>query len=162
MSEGIRASIQVRWDTIITYYDVNGAVKAKVEDYFARLEQFSLTCTDQADFEQKFAASPLNQEYMDLFAELAPYVKRSPEDKTNARDVAKTAALDFIGSNVAGRAKREAKSLIINNVSDDVSNWMIYKENMIPGVSELKTVDNIAEMTGIKKLFRKKEKSNDT
>lgn len=71
MDEQIRNSIDVRKNSIYDYYNLNDAMNSKVEDYFKRVEEFAGDCKDVADFETKFQASPLSQEYMGLFTELA-------------------------------------------------------------------------------------------
>lgn len=71
MDEQIKNSINVRKSSIYDYYDLNDAMNGKVEEYFKRVEEFAKDCKDVADFETKFQASPLSQEYMGLFTELA-------------------------------------------------------------------------------------------
>ncbi len=53
------------------YYIKDKAILKKIDDLFARIEEFGKTCSDYTDFEAKFAASPLNQEYIALFTEVA-------------------------------------------------------------------------------------------
>ena len=71
MDEQIKNSINVRKSSIYDYYNLNDAMNSKVEEYFKRVEEFAKDCKDVADFETKFQASPLSQEYMGLFTELA-------------------------------------------------------------------------------------------
>ncbi len=71
MDEQIKNSINVRKSSIYDYYNLNDAMNSKVEDYFKRVEEFAGDCKDVADFETKFQTSPLSQEYMGLFTELA-------------------------------------------------------------------------------------------
>ena len=156
MDAGIMSSIQIRRDTIFNYYDIKGDAEVKVEDFFSRLEQFASTCADQADFEQKFNNSELNKEYMNLFTELSSCVKL-PDGAPTMKQFVKSTTLGMVESVVTHHAETSMKSAVINNVPDEVSDWMIYKENNIPGVAEIKTVDNISEATGIKRLFKRKK-----
>jgi hypothetical protein len=43
----------------------------KIEDLFNRINEFGETVTNSDEFETKFATSPLNQEYINLFTEIA-------------------------------------------------------------------------------------------
>lgn len=43
----------------------------KIDDLFGEIEKLGTECKDVSEFENKFAASPLNQKYMDIFTELA-------------------------------------------------------------------------------------------
>lgn len=151
MDEGIRSSIQTRRDTITNYYVISGEIETKVENLFSRIGEFASSCSNQADFEQKFAASELNTEYLALFNELAPYV-RLPEGTPSVQQQMTDNALETAKSAITHQAKMEMKSVIINSVPDDVAAQMIHKENLIPGVLELKTIGNVGNILG---RFRK-------
>ena len=72
MNELVKSCIDGRRNAIYTAYDVNNEdTKNKVEDLFKRIEEFGASCSDNTDFEAKFAASPLNQEYIDIFTLVA-------------------------------------------------------------------------------------------
>jgi hypothetical protein len=72
MNDLVKASIDGRKQSFYTAYDINNDnIKNKIEDLFKRIEEFGSSCTDSADFETKFATSPLNQEYINLFTEVA-------------------------------------------------------------------------------------------
>ena len=41
-----------------------------IDEFFIRVEEFAHSCTDIADLETKFATSPLNTEYTNLFTKI--------------------------------------------------------------------------------------------
>ena len=68
----INTAIKGRKDAFFAAYDIKDEKTLKsIDDLFARIEEFGKTCSDYADFEAKFAASPLNQEYIGLFTKVA-------------------------------------------------------------------------------------------
>ena len=72
MDDNIRISIDSKKNAILnTYYIDNNEIDNKIEDLFKRIEEFASTCSDIQDFETKFATSPLNQEYTNIFTEVA-------------------------------------------------------------------------------------------
>ena len=76
-------------------------IKAKIDELFARIEEFGKTCKDYADFETQFASSPLNQEYINLFTEVATTSKSkmqpvddTPKDTRSDAEILADEALD--------------------------------------------------------------------
>lgn len=104
MNEYIKASIDARKNAITGTYRVSEKLQKEIDELFLEIEKFGATCTDAGDFETKFAASPLNQKYIDLFTKVAT------SDATNAavKDAAigtaastiESAAINAIGSAV--------------------------------------------------------------
>ena len=72
MEEYTKQSIDARYDAFFNAYEINDDyIKDDIEDLFKRIREFGESCKDIGEFEQKFASSPLNQEYIDLFTEVA-------------------------------------------------------------------------------------------
>ncbi|MBO7560985.1 hypothetical protein J6T21_03060 [Candidatus Saccharibacteria bacterium] len=68
----IETAIKSRKDAFFAAYDIKDqATLAEIDDLFNRISEFGKTCSDYMDFETKFAASPLNQEYINLFTKAA-------------------------------------------------------------------------------------------
>ena len=68
----IETAIKGRKDAFFTAYDIkNEDTKHEIDVLFEQIEEFGKTCSDYADFETKFATSPLNQEYIALFTKVA-------------------------------------------------------------------------------------------
>ena len=98
----IKTAIESRKNAFFSAYDIKDkAVLKKIDDLFARIEEFSKTCSDYADFEAKFAASPLNQEYIALFTEVAQGstsklqpIDDTPKDTRSDAEIIADEALD--------------------------------------------------------------------
>ena len=71
MDQNVKTSIDARKNAITSTYALDGELKTKFDELFKKIEELGKTAKDSADFEAKFASSPLNQEYMDLFTEIA-------------------------------------------------------------------------------------------
>ena len=64
MEEIIKSCVESRKNAIYSAYEINNEeLKSKIDDLFSRIENFAESCTSVTDFESKFAASELNQEY---------------------------------------------------------------------------------------------------
>lgn len=88
MNEYVKQSIDGRKMAFSSAYELTDTYKKKVDELFKRIEDFGKDCTDAMDFETKFAASPLNKEYTDLFTEVASnckYILAPPVDNPNAK-----------------------------------------------------------------------------
>lgn len=71
MDDNVKISIDARKNAITDTYELEGELKTKFDKLFKKIEDLGKTAKDSADFEAKFAASPLNKEYTDFFTEIA-------------------------------------------------------------------------------------------
>ena len=72
MNESIKISIDARKNAFYNAYNItDNTIKNKIDDLFIRIEELGKTCSDSMNFESKFATSELNQEYINLFTEIA-------------------------------------------------------------------------------------------
>ena len=102
MNETVKASIKGRLDAIYNGYEINNEdIKNKIDDLFKRIEEFGLGCSDANDFETKFAMDALNQEYINLFTQVATCcpcqlhpVEDNHDAKSNGEVIAENAASD--------------------------------------------------------------------
>lgn len=87
MDEGIKASIKARRDSFDTLYELTDDLKSEVNELFTRIEEFGGSCKDVMDFENKFANSELNQEYINMFTKVATTCTKNdlPEDITEVQ-----------------------------------------------------------------------------
>ena len=68
----VETAIKGRKDAFFAAYDIKDeALLKEIDDLFARISEFGKTCSDYMDFETKFATSPLNQEYINMFTKVA-------------------------------------------------------------------------------------------
>lgn len=124
MEESVEMSIDGRKNAIFNAYEVPENMQAKITELFKSIEELGKTCKDSADFEVKFAASPMNAEYTQLFTDLAmsgakckfgpaPGEVEEIDQAEVARDLAKDyAEMEVEGAvqSVSGRAYRAAES----------------------------------------------------
>ena len=67
MDSVVKSCIDGRRMVFSSAYELTDVYQKKVDELFKRIEDFGKDCTDAMDFETKFASSPLNKEYTDLF-----------------------------------------------------------------------------------------------
>ena len=75
MDAQIKMSIDGRRAAFANSYELTKEAETKIADLFKEIEALGKSCKDSADFEAKLAASPLNQQYINLFTELAQSCK---------------------------------------------------------------------------------------
>ena len=72
MNNLVQSNIDSRKSAIFNGYDISDKdILNQIEDLFNRINEFGNSCIDPTDFETKFATSPLNQEYIELFTKIA-------------------------------------------------------------------------------------------
>lgn len=72
MNDLVKSSIESRRTAIFNAYEITDlSIIEKIEDLFNRINEFGESCADAMDFENKFASSELNQQYIQLFTEIA-------------------------------------------------------------------------------------------
>ena len=83
MEEYTKQSIDARYNSFFSaYYIEDESIKNKIEDLFVRIRELGETAKDNGDFETKLASSPLNNEYIELFTEVA--TKCKPKEQVSA------------------------------------------------------------------------------
>ena len=71
MDEYVKQSIDSRKKAMYDTYEIGAGEKKKIDALFAEIEKLGKQCKDVGEFEAEFAKSPLNQQYLDLFTEVA-------------------------------------------------------------------------------------------
>ena len=70
--EVVKSCVESRKNTIYSAYEINNEeLQARIDELFQKIEDFARGCTGVTDFESKFATSELNQEYINLFTDIA-------------------------------------------------------------------------------------------
>jgi len=75
MDNVVKKCIDGRRMAFSSVYELTDLYKKKVDELFKKIEEFGKSCNDVMDFETKFASSPLNKEYTDLFTEVSQNCK---------------------------------------------------------------------------------------
>lgn len=160
MDKYVKQSIDARRDAIFAAYQLGDEEKKKVNKLFAEIEKLGETAKDAGDFEAKFAASPLNQKYLDLFTEIAtnsqpanmPNVEKPKIGKTIAGGVAAgvaESALDDVTRHVV-----PTRAAVNQKATDALRDVPVVGDAM-----------DISQKAGyamhLGKLFRKKDKKKE-
>ena len=143
MDSSIKASIDARKNAIVNAYKLDEKTKKEVDDLFNRIEKLGAECKDVGEFETKLAASPLNQEYIDMFTKVATADASAATTQGMAEQmavgVAESAVRSAIGSTVP--TTRAAVNQKVYDVARD-----------IPGVGDAM---NIKQHIDLFKRFKK-------
>ena len=85
MDSIVKMSIDSRKNAFTNAYQIDDQKYLdKIEDLFKRISELGESCSDATDFETKFASSPLNQEYNDLFIEIGSKFKPITYESDNS------------------------------------------------------------------------------
>lgn len=109
MDEYIKQSIDARKNAFGASFEISAEMQKKIDALFNEIEKLGKSSKDVGDFEAKFAASPLNQKYLDLFTEIAT----TGQAKASAPKVSKAGIGKMVaGGIVAGVAESAADQAI--------------------------------------------------
>ena len=150
MDKYIESSIKARKDAIFNAYEVTDAgILKKIDSLFGEINTLGRSCKDVSEFENKFAVSPLNQKYMDIFTELA-----------QAQATANVAG-SFVKHAAVGAATNAVRGAITNATGGVVptSRAAAHQKVMdvardIPGVGEAMSIKQHVDFFG---RFKKKK-----
>ena len=158
MDEYIKQSIEGRKNAIGATYEVNAEMQKKIDALFGEIEKLGAKCKDVGDFETQFAASPLNQKYLDLFTEVAT----SSRAKVTSPKVDKSGIAKMVATGTAVGVAESALDQAIDNVvpTRAAVHQKAYDEvRKVPGLGN--AID-VSEKVGYAmhpgKLFKKKKK----
>jgi len=127
MNDLVRNSIESRKNAILSSYSITEqSVIDKIENLFKRITEFGESCSDSMDFENKFASSQLNQEYIQLFTEIATTCKQTithsePRHvKSDAQYIAEDIASEvrYQTRNVTEPIRRQIRQEVYNETRD--------------------------------------------
>ena len=158
MDKYIKQSIEGRKNAIGATYEVSTEMQKKIDALFGEIEKLGGKCKDVGDFEAKFAASPLNQKYLDLFTEVAT----NSQAKATAPKVDKSGIAKMVAGGTALGVAESALDQAVNNV---VPTRAAVNQEVTDAVRKTPVIGDamdIAEKAGyaahLGKLFGKKRK----
>lgn len=153
--------IAVRRNSLYDYFNLPPQAKEEAERVLDGMLKLAEECKDQGEFETRLAASPLSQEYNNLFQRFAKYVKM-PDGTPSQAGVIKGMAAHSAKSSVRSIVRNQARSWLINALPDEVSDWLIYKWYNVPILGEIKSFfnfkDTLRRWRGKKPYVRKKDR----
>jgi len=118
MDKYVKQSIEARRNALSASYIIDAGMQKKVEALFAEIEKLGAGCKDAADFEAQFAASPLNQGYLDLFTEVATKCQAQvagdaqAAPKASAKEVGKMVAAGTAVGVAEGAAEQAMRQVV--------------------------------------------------
>ena len=113
MDSNIRISVDSRKNAIFNTYDINDEkILDKINDLFNRIEEFASTCSDIQDFETKFLSSPLNQEYTNIFTEVATKCSMKGVEESSDESLIKNELLDDISHPIKSQLNQKKMDVL--------------------------------------------------
>lgn len=97
MDKYIKQSIDARKNALSANYTLNSSQQKSADSLFQKIEALGGKCKDVGEFETTFAASPLNQQYLDLFTDIASH----SQAKASAPQVSKSEIGKMVASGTA-------------------------------------------------------------
>ena len=144
MDKLIKQSIDARKNAFSASYEIDAEAQKKIDALFSEIEKLGEKCKEVGEFEANFSKSLLNQQYLDLFTEIATKGVAKNAVKGAAVGAVQSAAEQAVHSVVPTRAAVHQKAY------DEV--------RKVPVVGD--AID-VAEKAGyashLAKLFRKKK-----
>lgn len=125
MDQFIKNSIDARYNAFTSSYVINDDLKKKIDDLFKKINKLGEESKDVMDFENKFASSPLNNEYTNLFTEIASssqviIPKSVDEEKSKTSEVMDEIASDakYLVDDITMPARRKAREELDSKLRD--------------------------------------------
>ena len=119
MDETVKNSIKSRYDAFEISYELTDSIKKEVDALFDKIYDFGKTCKDAMDFESKFASSPLNQEYINMFTKVSQkckakaiaHAENNVEEKSKGQKVLEDIGSDakYLADDLTMPARRKAR-----------------------------------------------------
>ncbi len=160
MEEIIKSCVESRKNAIYSAYEINNEeLKSKIDDLFSRIENFAESCTSVADFESKFAASELNQEYIKLFTEIAmscsPIIHEQVENPNVKSDA------QYVADEVKSEMEYQVKEMTMpaRRLARERADQQLRRTPIVGDVIQAKqTLDLFGKLGN---MFRKKDKNKE-
>ena len=151
MNEQVKVSIDARKNAFDSF-ELSNDQKKDIDALFSKIEKLGAECKDAGEFENKFSASPLNQEYMDMFTKIATAGASQNAMKSAAAGMAASAAESAIRNAVGsamGGAVPTTKAAVHQKAYDAARD--------IPVVGDAIDIGQKASYLGhLGKMFKKK------
>ena len=116
MNDQVKVSIDARRNAFDSF-ELTDEHKKEINKLFAEIEKLGKSCKDAGEFENKFAASPLNQQYMDMFTKIATDGAKSNAMKGAAAGMAVSVA-DSAIRNAVGSAVPTTRAAVHQKAYD--------------------------------------------
>lgn len=156
MNDLVKMSIDGRKNAIFSAYNITEqSIKDKIENLFNKINELGESCVDNMDFESKFASSNLNQEYIDLFTEIATKCTQIVRENQGNRHVKSDA--EKIVDDVASEIRYQVKDATLP-MRRQMRQEAYDKARNTPIIGEIMEAKQYADFFG---RFKKKKKDKD-
>lgn len=120
MDKYINQSITARREAFEANFEIDAEAQGKIDVLFAEIEKLGAKCKDVGEFETEFAKSPLNQQYLDLFTEIATkgVAKNTVKSAGSANDLAADAGS---ANDLAADANKDATASVVEGAAAGVA-----------------------------------------
>ena len=157
MNDLVKTSIESRRTAIFNAYEITDQnLINKIEDLFRRINEFGETCADNMDFETKFATSELNQEYIQIFTEIATSCPQKAQETVENRQVKSDA--QYVLEDVESEIKYQVDSATMP-MRRQMREEAERNARNAPVIGEIMEAKQYADLFG--KFFKKKKKDED-
>lgn len=145
MNDLVKNCVESRKTAIFNAYDVKNEDNInKIDDFFKRLEEFANDYNDVMEFENAFAKSELNQEYMSLFTQIASTEAPKNIDvnayKQDTNKISKEELQDTIVDDIAEDIISRGRGIAVRDAYDKIRD--------VPGVGEAIDIKNKIDFFG--------------
>lgn len=155
MNDLVKNSIESRKIAIYNSYNITDkSIIDKMEDLFKRINEFGEDCVDNIEFENKFATSELNQEYIQLFTEIA--TQCTPINIQNEENRQVKSDEEYILEEVASEALYQAR-----NATEPIRR-QIHQEayDEVRDMPIIGDILNVKQHVGFFSRFKRNKKNN--
>ena len=158
MDKLIKQSIDARKNAFSASYKVDAEMQKKIDALFAEIDKLGEKCKDVGEFEAEFQKSLLNQQYLDLFTEIA--TKCAPNTaapKVDTSGISKTIA-GGVAVGVAQSAAEQALQNAVPTTRAAVHQKAYDAARSVPGLGDaIDIAEKASYAAHLGKLFRKKK-----
>ena len=156
MNNLVKNSIESRKNAIFNAYDiVDESMVEKINNLFGRINELGEECCDLMDFENRFAASQLNQEYIQLFTEIAINCSQKVRESSENADIKSDE--EYVLEDLASEVRYQADDLTMP-VRRKVRQEAYDAARDMPVIGDIMYVKQHVDLLG---RFRKKKKDED-
>lgn len=156
MNDLVKNSIEARKTAIFNGYDIkDDTILDKINSLFSKINDFGENCVDSTDFETKFASSELNQEYINLFTEIATKCSPKTYETTQNSDINSDG--QYVLEDITSEIKYQAESAI-QPLRTQARQEVYDKVRDIPVVGD---VLNVKQHIDFFSRFKKKKDKNE-
>lgn len=157
MDKYIKQSIDSRKTALSANYNIDSKQQKAIDNLFQKIEELGNKCQDVGDFEAKFAASPLGQQYLDLFTEIAT----NSQAKTTAPKPSKSGIGKMVAAGTAAGIAESATDQAINSVAPTRASVHQHVHDVAQGVPVVGDAIDIGQkasyMAHLGKLFKSRK-----